>query len=173
MDADKLIDALVVIVLIGLAWFGMVWGWRALRRRQAGLGPVATPPSELGAVVLTDDLFYVATTRSDKPLERLAVKGLGYRGRAGLTVATAGVVLDIAGTPSAFIPRDAVRGAGRATWTIDRAVSGDGLVFVRWMLPAVDEPVEVDSYFRPTDPAALVAALDTLVPTTAPSKDAA
>ena len=170
MDMNKWLDALVVVVLIGLAWFGMAWGWRRLRRTQAGLGPLATPPAEPGAVVYEEDLFYVATTRADKPLERISVKGLTYRGRAELAVAAAGIVLDIAGTPSAFIPKDAVRGSGRATWTIDRAISKEGLVFVRWLLPATGDPVEVDSYFRPADPDALVAAFETLTPATKGAK---
>ena len=102
--------------------------------------------------------------RAEHKTYSIAVTGLGYRGRAGVRVTSTGIVLDIAGTPSAFIPKAAVTGAGRATWTIDRAISKEGLVFVRWNLPAAGEPVEVDSYFRPTDPAAFVTALDTLVP---------
>jgi hypothetical protein len=166
---DKVLPTIVILAVIALAFFGMVWGWRARRRRQSALGPLASPPAELGAVTLTDELLYVATTRADTPLDRIAVAGLGYRSRAVVTVAAAGIELDLAGAAPAFIPADAIHGAGRATWTIDRAISKDGLVFVRWSLPGADGATEVDSYFRPTDPAALVAAFESI----APAKDAA
>ena len=92
--------------------------------------------------------------------------GLGFRARAGLTVASAGLRLDIAGEDPAFIPVADLRGVGRATWTIDRAVGKAGLVFVRFALgESVDGPVLVDGYVRPDDPAGLVEAIQTLIPT--------
>jgi hypothetical protein len=160
-DSGKLLDAAVVVVILALVFTGMALGWRARRRRQAGIPAPATPPADLGAVALRDDLFYVATTPADAPLERITVHGLGFRSRAAVTVASAGIRLDIAGEPPAFIPAPDLRGAGRATWTIDRAVGGAGLVFVRWRLG----DAEVDSYLRPDDPAALVAAIERVIPT--------
>jgi hypothetical protein len=156
-----LLDAAVVIVILALVFTGMALGWRARRRRQADVARPATPPAELGDVARRDDLFYVATTPADAPLERITVHGLGFRGRAEITVAAAGIRLDIAGEPPAVIPATDLRGVGRATWTIDRAVGGSGLVFVRWLLG----DAEVDSYLRPDDPAALVAAISDLIPT--------
>jgi hypothetical protein len=142
----------VVVVLMAL-------GWRALRRRQTDVAGLAPVPSEQGAAALTEDLLYVATTRAEQPLQRIAVKGLGFRARAVLTVTTAGIKLDLAGAQPGFIPAAALLGVGRATWTIDRAVSDDGLVFVRWGDPALD------SYFRSADPDALVAAIEPLITT--------
>jgi hypothetical protein len=159
----------VASVVIPLAVVGvlMVVGWRALRRRQtdvAGLWPV---PSDPGAAVLTEDLLYVATTRAEQPLQRIAVGGLGFRARAVLTVTSGGIVLDLAGAQPGFIPVAALQGVGRATWTIDRAISNDGLVFVRWSdANAAGSPaVSLDSYFRSADPAALVAAIEPLIQT--------
>ena len=160
LDSGKLLDAAVVIVILALAFTGMALGWRARRRRQAGLATPATPPAEIGDVALREDLFYVATTPADAPLERITVHGLGFRGRAAIIVAAAGIRLDIAGEAPAFIPAADLRGVGRATWTIDRAVGGAGLVFVRWLLG----DAEVDSYLRPGEPAALVAAIEDLIP---------
>lgn len=161
----------VASVLIPLAVVGilMVAGWRALRRRQtdvSGLGPV---PSEPGAAALTEDLLYVATTRAEQPLQRIAVRGLGFRARAVLTVTSGGIVLDLAGAEPGFIPAAALQGVGRATWTIDRAISNDGLVFVRWKdgmgAAAAGPTASLDSYFRSADPAALVAAIEPLIQT--------
>ncbi|MEO7720618.1 MAG: hypothetical protein ABIS08_01730 [Pseudolysinimonas sp.] len=153
----------VASVVIPLAVVGllMVLGWRALRRRQGDVAGLAPVPSDPGDGMLTEDLLYVATTRADAPLERIAVKGLGFRARAVLTVSSVGIRLDLAGGQPGFIPTAALTGVGRATWTIDRAISNDGLVFVRWER---DERA-FDSYFRSADPAALVEAIERLIPT--------
>jgi hypothetical protein len=139
----------------------MVIGWRALRRRQTDVAGLAPVPADPGAVSLSEDLLYVATTRAEQPLQRIAVKGLGFRARALLTVTSGGVRLDLAGADPGFIPAAALQGVGRATWTIDRAVSNDGLVFVRWS----DGAATLDSYVRSADPAALVAAIEPLINT--------
>lgn len=154
----------VASVVIPLAVIGllMAWGWRALRRRQADVTGLEPVPREPGASTLTEDLLYVATTRADQPLQRIAVKGLGFRARAVLTVADGGILLDLAGSEPGFIPAAALLGVGRATWTIDRVLSNDGLVFVRWQDAAA---TPLDSYFRSADPDALVAAIHRLIPT--------
>ncbi len=162
MSRDQwLIVASVVVPLALIAW-GMVAGWRARRRRQADVLRPAIPPAELGDVILSEDLLYVATTRADAPLDRIVVGGLGFRARAVITVAAAGIQLQLAGEPPAFLPRATLRGAGRATWTIDRVVGNDGLAFVRW---DSGPGGALDSYFRSADPAALVDALEQLLPT--------
>jgi hypothetical protein len=92
------------------------------------------------------------------------VAGLGYRARATVETAPSGVVLDLAGRGPVFIPKAAIRGVGRATWTIDRVVDTDGLIFLRWVLGTT----EIDSYLRSTDPDRLVAALTPLAPEATP-----
>jgi hypothetical protein len=166
-----LLDAIVVVVILALAFAGMWFGWRARRRRQADVPSLATPPAELGTIRRRDDVFYVATTRADAPLDRIAVHGLGFRARAQVTVADAGIRLDIAGEPPVFVPAADLVGVGRATWTIDRAVSNSGLVFVRFRLGHGAAATEVDSYLRPEDPAGLVEAIEVLLP--ADKKEAA
>ena len=113
-----------------------------------------------GAPMFSDDLLYVATTRAGAPLDRITIAGLGFRARAVVQTAPEGIVLDLAGRGPVFIPRSAVRGVGRATWTIDRVVDQDGLIFVRWVLGTT----EIDSYLRSTDPDRLVSALTPLAP---------
>ena len=157
---DRLPIAIVISVAVGIVFWLLARSWRARMRRQAELGTLAAPPAEIGAIALTEDLLYVATTRAGAPLERIVVAGLGFRARAVVTVAATGILLQLAGEAPAFIPKSDVRGAGRATWTIDRAVNTDGLVFVRWILGGA----EVDSYLRSADPDALGAALTALAP---------
>jgi hypothetical protein len=157
---DRLTPTLVIVAFLVLVFTGLAVGWRARRRRQAALPALPVPPATVGVASFTDDVFYVATTKADAPTDRIAVRGLGFRARAGVAVHPEGLVLGIAGQPDAFIPKSAVIGVGRATWTIDRVVGKDGLVFVRWNL---GDP-EVDTNLRSSDPDALVAALATISP---------
>ncbi len=157
---DRLAPTLVIAGILVLVFTGLALGWRARRRRQAALPALATPPATLGTPLAVEDGFYVATTGAESPTDRIAVRGLGFRARAGIAVHPEGIVLSIAGQPDAFVPAAAIEGVGRATWTIDRVVDRDGLVFVRWTLG----DVLVDTNLRVGDPDALVAALTTLVP---------
>jgi len=157
---DRLLPAIVIIVVVALVFTLMALSWRARRRRHADIGDLASPPADFGDPTYTDDLLYVATTRADAPLDRVTIAGLGYRARAVVTTAPSGIVLDLAGRGPVFISRAAIRGVGRATWTIDRVVDADGLIFVRWVLGTT----ELDSYLRSTDPDRLVTALTALAP---------
>ena len=118
---------------------------------------------------MSAEALYVATTLAGQPLNRVAVRGLGFRGRATVTVTTAGVILAIAGNPEAFIPSGSLRAVERATFTIDRVVESGGLVVIAWTLHGI-AATNVDSFFRVTDPADLTPLIDAiaeLVPATA------
>jgi hypothetical protein len=145
-----------LLVLLGLMFFG----WRARQRRQAGLGQPESVPQEVGLTCGEFDGFYVATTVAGDPLNRIAVRGLGYRSRARITVADAGIVLALRGEPEVFIPTAALREVTRATWTIDRVVEPGGLVLIGWNLGPSDSPTAVDSYFRLESATELLAALN-------------
>lgn len=93
----------------------------------------------------TWDALYVATTRHGQPLERLAMRGLGFRSRVGISVTTAGVALDLTGQPRMLIARDRIQSVGLATVAIDRVVERDGLVKLSWR---PDDSTVVDTYFR-------------------------
>jgi hypothetical protein len=163
---DKVTPTLVILGVVLLVFASLALGWRARQRRQAALPAIEAPPTTLGAALAVDDGFYVATTRADAPTDRIAVRGLGFRARAGIAVHPEGVLLSIAGQPDAFIPASGIVGVGRATWTIDRVVGTDGLVFVRWNLGGT----EVYTNLRVAEPEALVDALQTIAPA---SKEAA
>lgn len=165
---EKLIPTLLTIAVVVVLFGLLALGWRARRRRQAAFPAPASPPERLAGIRHHEDLLYVATTIADHPYERVAVAGLGFRGRAEMTVADEGVALDIAGSAPVLIPADAIDGVGRATWTIDRVVDADGLLFLRWRLG----DTAIDSYLRSTDPDRLLAALAPIVPTT-PGRTAA
>ena len=144
--------ALAVIVLATLALVAvLVWAWWRRTRRDSGLEPpVGEAPA--GATTLsTHEALYVATTRHDEPLERLAIRGLGFRSRADLTVTSAGVALDLTGQPRFFLPTERIVEVAQATVAIDRVVERDGLVRISWR---VDADTVVDTYIRPQDASA-------------------
>ncbi len=143
------------VVIIALA----VVGWMLRRRRQRDIPAPQQVPAELGATIAEFDGFYVSTTLDGQPLNRVAVRGLGFRARAGVTITEAGVVLALPGN-NVFIPRADIREVTRAQYTIDRVVEPGGLVLLAWRLG--DTPL--DSYLRVDRTEELVSALESIAP---------
>lgn len=141
--ANPIIPALIILAVLVLVLVLMWLGWR--RRRQQGAAiPMITDLPE-GATVLAEvPAFYVASTRAGEPLERLALKGLSFRSRATVAVASEGVVIAARGEYPAFIPAAQILGALPATWTIDRVVEKDGLIALSW----TSGETGIDSYIR-------------------------
>jgi hypothetical protein len=163
---DRAAPALVIAALLIVVFGLMLLGWRARTRRQGSLAEPLAVPSGLGPALLQVGVLSVATTLGDQPLERLTAHRLGFRARATVGVHAEGIVLAPTGRDAFLIPATALRGIGRATWTIDRVVERGGLVMIAWTLGETS----VDTYLRVTDddPAAaavsLIAAIRTLVP---------
>ncbi len=157
MDRAPLMAIVVAVMLVLLGLLAL--GWYARRRRQAAIAQPATVPSDPGSFVGQFAGKYVATTVSGDPFDRIAVHGLGFRGSVAVTVTNAGLVVQIAGENGIWIPREALRGIRRATWTIDRAVETNGLHLIEWSL---GDRV-VDSYFRMDDPAGFGSAVDSII----------
>jgi len=143
------------VVIIGLA----ILGWMLRRRRQRNIPAPAPMPSDIGAVRGEFDGFYVSTTLDGQPLNRVAVRGLGFRARATIAVADTGVVLALPGN-NVFIPRDTVREVTRSNYTIDRVVEPGGLVLLAWTLG----DVKLDSYLRVERTEDLIEAIGGLLP---------
>ncbi|MDF2491491.1 MAG: hypothetical protein K0R60_1391 [Microbacterium sp.] len=155
---------LVAVLLLGLA--GLGW-WRRTRRDRDLVVPAEQAPSG-SAVRRRFSGLYVATTVHDAALERLAVRGLGYRAKADLTVTDDGLVLDLQGQEPIFISRARLTAAEQATVAIDRVVERDGLARFSWR---IDDATVVDSYFRPqgTSARAATEAIASLLISTTPT----
>ncbi len=155
--------AIAITIGVGvLILIGMAWGWRRRSRRDAGL---QAPAGELGGDVIGSfSGLYVATTEHEQPLNRLAVKHLAFRSKVTATVTSEGLNLIMPGAPTIGIAAANLVGTGRATWTIDRVVEKDGLVFVSWR---INETTIADSYLRlqESNPTAFLAALERVLPT--------
>lgn len=138
----------VVVVLVALG----VIAWRRRARRDAG---IAAPVGEIPAgarTTYTVGGFYVASTRRGEPLERLAIRGLGFRSRAEITVTDRGVALDLPGQARFFVPVDRIDAVDLATVAIDRVVEPGGLVRLAWQADGPDGALAaVDTYLRPQD----------------------
>lgn len=144
--------ALTVIVVVVVALLGLlVWAWRRRTRRDAS--PLVHPgelPKD-AHVRATYDVLYVATTRQDTPLERIAAPGLAFRSKATVTVADEGLAVALTGqSPFVLTPAQLV-GVGQSTVAIDRVVESGGLTRLTWR---TDAHTIVDSYFRPQDASA-------------------
>ncbi|MFE7844841.1 hypothetical protein ACFUTX_06525 [Microbacterium sp. NPDC057407] len=144
--------ALLITIALALALIALgVWAWRRrVRRDNAISAPFGETPSDVRTIAAFP-VLYVATTKHGEPLERLAVKGLGFRSRADVTVTDAGLAVDLTGQPRIFLPLDRITEVAQATVAIDRVVERDGLVRITWRS---GPDVAVDSYFRPQDASA-------------------
>jgi hypothetical protein len=144
MSREGALAIMVGVAVVALAL--LAWAWMRRTRRDAALPtPVGEPPAGV-SVLATFGGLYVATTRHDEPLERLAIRGLGFRSRADITVTDAGVALDLPGQPRMFLPAARLVDAAQATVAIDRVVERDGLTRVSWR---IDDDTVVDTYLRP------------------------
>ena len=149
--------ALLLICLMALGW------WRRTKRDAGLRAPFGEPPAG-ATLTATFTGLYVATTVHDVPLERLAIKGLGFRSRVSIGVLDTGVTLDLPGTRRVYIPAEAIVSVAQATVAIDRVVERAGETRLTWR---IDGETLVDSYFRPQDVSAraLAAAIEPLTPT--------
>lgn len=157
---DRVLPSIITVVVV-LGVLALMWrSWRKRSRRDAALEAGYPAPATEDTRIASARSLYVATTPRGNPLERLAIRGLGFRARAQLTVSTSGVSLALAGEDPVFIPADVIDVLTPATWTIDRVVEPDGLLLLGWRLkpsgPDLAQKDEfgiaVDSYFRVIDP---------------------
>lgn len=153
---DKSLGTVIIVFAVVLMLGSMALSWWARGKRQSGYPQLPPVPSELDAKGEFAGL-YLATTPSGHPLDRVAVRGLGFRARTTVVVATKGLVF----IGDRFIPLDAIREIGSASWTIDRGISKDGLSVVSWSLG----DTQLDSYFRLDDPAGFLATANALIET--------
>lgn len=165
--------ALLVMIAVAVALLALgAFAWRRRSRRDAGITAPFGEVPDAAAVQTVSTGFYVATTRHGEALERLAIRGLGFRSRVDVTVTDRGVALDLVGQPRMFIATDRIASVSQATTAIDRVVEPGGLVRLSWRAERTDGTSEtVDSYLRPQDQSAqgLAAAITAILPPSTPT----
>lgn len=141
---DKWAGALLAISVFGTAVVLMLRSWhrRTARDESIEISDPALTLSEINSFVMA----FVAATPHRQPLERLALRGLRFRGEAQLKVGPEGIAVQVKGEESIAIPRHRITSVERATWTIDRVVEPGGLLVLS--VYALTGEV-VDLYFRP------------------------
>lgn len=141
-EAAGLIMGAVALVIL----LAMLFAWRARLRRDSGLSaPLGVP--EHAEVTARHEVLYVATTRHDQPLERLAIRPLAYRARGELVLTDRGVALSLDGSPTVFLASSRLVAADAATVAMNRVVEPNGLIRLVWREPT---GVLVDSFLRLT-----------------------
>jgi len=144
--------ALAIIVLVAVLLVGAgAWAWWRRMRRDAQ--PLVQPGNfAVGAHVRASfDVLYVATTRHDAPLERIAAPGMAFRSKATVTVADEGIAVAMTGQAPFVLTAERIVDVGQSTVAIDRVVEAGGLTRLTWR---TDAGSTVDSYFRPQDASA-------------------
>ena len=141
---DNQLAVVIIVAVVVLMLGSMALSWWARTKRQSGYAELAVVPEDPGARLGAFSGLYLATTPAGQPLDRIVVRGLGFRARTTLELTEQGIVF----MGDRYLPRESVTAIGRASWTIDRGVEPDGLSVVSWMLG----DAAVDSYFRLDDP---------------------
>lgn len=135
--------------LISLAFFAVLGLFAVIswRRRVLKQQTLLEKPLEISSSSTGFKCLYVATTFSDRPLERVVAHGLAHRAVAHLLITDSGLEVSRTGETSFLIPRAALIQVGSVSAVIDRAVERDGLVVIKWKLGTE----ELESHFRFVD----------------------
>lgn len=125
----------VMLVIIAAVLWAMLRGWRARQHRQAHIPeprPLSAESQASGGEGITG--LYVGTSMAGDWLDRVAVHGLGVRGRAHVELSADGIGIRRVGASSFFIPYSDVTGV-----RTDRGVAGtvrakDSVIVINWRL---------------------------------------
>lgn len=133
MNATDFLPPTLILVTVTLLLLWLMWrSWKRRSNRDADfLANVAALSGDTLARFAR--VFYVSTTPSDAPLERIALPGLAFRGWASVQVRTDGVEITVAGERGVAIPLSAVSGVSTAQLTIDKVVERDGMTALEWV----------------------------------------
>jgi hypothetical protein len=134
----------VGLIALGLFSLFAVIALITWRRRMAAQALLLEVPVGIESSIAATNCFYVATTLSERPLERVIAHGLAHRGHARLAVTGSGVEVSRVGEFGFLIPTADLIEVLLASAVIDRAVEKEGLVVIKWRLGAV----ELQTHFR-------------------------
>ena len=134
----------VGLIALGLFSLFAITALITWRRRMAVQALLLEVPVGIESSFAATNCFYVATTFSERPLERVIAHGLAHRGHARLAVTGSGVEVSRVGEFGFLIPAADLIEVSLGSAVIDRAVEKEGLVVIKWRLGAV----ELQTHFR-------------------------
>lgn len=120
----------LLVALAFSAWAKRARGQEALFARPADAIESFEPHSSVEG-------FYVATTVSGEPLNRISAYGLGARGRATISVSQQGLVIERKGEPSLALSARDIISIDLVSGAIDRVVEPGGLIAITWSADSV------------------------------------
>jgi hypothetical protein len=146
---DRALLTVVLVLVILLAAYGLLVGWRHRAARQSEYPELPVAPSELGEE-LTDPIsgLYISTTAAGRWQDRIVARGLGRRAAATVHLHTAGILIDRVGETALFLPAADVVAVGTAPGIAGKVMGmPDGILVLTWTLGDTD----LDSGIRIND----------------------
>jgi len=126
------IGVLVLITVVALIAMRRGWSRRA-RWSGSALPSLPEVPAERGPVRFGPvEATYLSSTLAGRPLERLAVHGLGVRSPAAVEVDDGGVLVRRTGSADLYLPASAVLHVTLAAGIAGTAVGRARLVLIGW-----------------------------------------
>ncbi len=134
MDRTLLTVLLVLVIL--LAAYGLLVGWRHRAARQSDFPELPVAPEHLGDELTTPITgLYVSTTAAGRWQDRIVARGLGRRAAATVHLYTAGILIERVGENELFLPAAEVRAVGTAPGIAGKVMGmPDGVLVLTWEL---------------------------------------
>ena len=133
---DRTVLTVVLVLVVVLAAYGLLVGWRHRTARQSGLPELPGVPPDLGRE-LAEPLagLYVSTTAAGRWQDRVVARGLGRRAPATVHLTAAGVLIDRVGESPIFLPADDLEAVGTAPGIAGKVMGmPDGILVLTWNL---------------------------------------
>jgi hypothetical protein len=127
---------LVLVLVILLAAYGLLVGWRHRAARHSDFPELPVPADDLGAE-LTAPIsgLYVSTTAAGRWQDRIVARGLGRRAAATVHLHPAGILIDRVGETPLFLAAADVRAVGTAPGIAGKVMGmPDGILVLTWVL---------------------------------------
>lgn len=145
IPTNYIVAFVIMAAVIATAAFFAARGWNKRSTQQAS--KLVQPSQTLSGTQLSSerftDLYYVATTYTDDPLNRVSAFGLGARGKAELHITKDGILIERQGETSLALSQHAIVKVTTTQATIDRGVEKDGLIQIEWLSQQLESKPDV------------------------------
>jgi hypothetical protein len=133
---DRVLLTVLLVVVILLAAYGLLVGWRHRAARQSDFAELPVAPQHLGEELTPPiDGLYISTTAAGRWQDRIVARGLGRRAAATVHLYTAGILVDRVGETALFLPAADVRSVGTAPGIAGKVMGmPDGILVLTWDL---------------------------------------